>query len=105
MTILYRPAAVEDLRKAIEYFSLQLKNPKAATRLKTRVLHSVSYLKENPKLGMQLGEKLEGMETDIRFLVVDHQLVFYRISDKTVEIIRILDGRTDYLAKLFSDLS
>ena len=42
------------------------------------------------------------VETDLRFLVVAKQLVFYRVvEDDHVEVTRVLDGRQDYLALLF----
>lgn len=103
MIVQYRPAAVEDIRRTAEYLTKQLKNPTAAARLKKKILHSISHLKENPCLGRRLSDKLEGMQTEARFLVVESQLVFYEVNDATVEIIRVLDGRTDYLARLFSD--
>lgn len=101
MTIKYRPAAIADLRRTVDYLSLELKNPKAANRLKTKILRSISHLKTHPHLGGRLSEKAEGCETEIRFLVVESQLVFYKVKDSTVEIVRILDGRTDYLARVF----
>lgn len=104
MTIKYRPAAIADLRRTVDYLSLELKNPKAASRLKTKILHNISHLKKHPNLGGKLSEKVEGYETEMRFLVVESQLVFYKVEDSTVEIVRILDGRTDYLARIFSEI-
>lgn len=104
MKIQYRPAAIRDLRRTVDYLSLELKNPNADNRLKTRVLRNVSYLKEHPQLGRTLDDQVEGYETNIRFLVVEHQLVFYKVSGVTIEVIRILDGRTDYLANIFSEI-
>ena len=88
----------------MDYLSLELKNPKAANRLKTKILHNISHLKKYPNLGGKLSEKVEEYETEIRFLVVENQLVFYEVKDSTVEIVRILDGRTDYLARIFSEI-
>ena len=104
MTIKYRPAAIADLRRTVDYLSLELKNPKAANRLKTKILRSISHLKTHPHLGGRLSEKAEGCETEIRFLVVESQLVFYKVKGSTVEIVRILDGRTDYLMRVFSEI-
>lgn len=104
MIIRYRPAAVEDIRRTAEYLTAQLKNPSAAARLKKKLLHSISLLKEHPYLGRRLSEKLDGMQTEARFLVVESQLVFYEVDDAAIEVIRVLDGRTDYLARLFSDI-
>ena len=101
MKIQYRPAAIDDLRQMAEYLTTQLKNPTAAVRLKTKLLHSISNLKDYPNLGA----KLENTDVDIRYLIVEHQLVFYMVKERKIDIIRILDGRTDYLARLFSELN
>ncbi len=42
------------------------------------------------------------VDTDIRFLVVAKQIVFYRVvGNEYVEVTRVLDGRQDYMALLF----
>ena len=51
-------------------------------------------------MGTPLDSKYEGLETDIRFLVVSKHLIFYEVHDDVIEIVRILDGRTDYLTYL-----
>ena len=40
--------------------------------------------------------------TDYRYFIVAKQLVFYRVSEDAIHIVRILDSRTDYLTELFS---
>ncbi len=58
-------------------------------------------LKENPHMGMALGNKFDGLNTDIRFVTVSKQLIFYVPHEDYIEIVRVLDGRTDYLTHLF----
>ena len=101
MRIKYRPAAIKDVDRACDYLRNKLHNPSAAQNLTTKLLHSISLLKENPCMGVPLSSKPEALETDYRFLVVSKQLVFYQVADDVIEIVRILDGRTDYLARLF----
>lgn len=101
MKIKYRPAAIQDMDTACAYLRDQLHNPAAADVLISKILHSISLLKDNPYMGAPLAGTLEGLETDIRFLIVSKQLVFYQVGTEIIEIIRVMDGRTDYLAKLF----
>lgn len=101
MKIKYRPAALQDLELTCGYLRNKLHNPAAADSLSRKVLHSVSLLKDNPFMGTPLSSKYDGIEVEYRFLVVSKQLVFYLIEAEHIEIVRILDGRTDYLAKLF----
>lgn len=101
MTIVYRPDAIHDLQRSCDYIKHNLGNPSAAAALRMKVLRSISLLKETPLMGMALRSKFENLETDIRFLIVNHQLIFYEINGQTIFILRILDGRTDYLTQLF----
>lgn len=104
MRLKYRPAAIADIQRAADYIEKVLKNRSAAQRLKTKILQGASLLKENPQMGTLLSSKYDGLDTSIRFIVISKQLVFYEISDDVVEIIRVLDGRTDYLVHLFKTI-
>ena len=101
MKIQYRPAAIADLAATSEYIQTRLHNPSAAAKLRADVLHGISRLADTPEMGTLLRSKYEEIESDVRFLVIRKQMVFYEIHDQSVEVIRILDGRTDYLAQLF----
>ena len=65
------------------------------------LFRSISLLEENPMMGVSMGAKFE-IKTSIRFFIVAKHLVFYEISeDNMLSILRVLDGRQDYLAILF----
>ena len=101
MKLKYRPAAIVDIQDACGYIRDKLKNPRAANNLKSRILCAASLLKDSPYMGTPLNSKYDGIETNIRFLIVSKHLVFYEVHDEMIEIVRILDGRTDYLTHLF----
>ena len=92
MRVSYKRAAVKDMEATRNYIAGQLKNPKAAKKLMTALLKAISLLADNPYIA-----------TDVRYFVVSKQLIFYRVDGEndTVEILRVLDGRTDYLSVLF----
>ncbi len=100
MKIVYRPAAVEDIRKTSRYISEELKNPSAAESFTAKVLHGISLLKENPQMGQSLKSKFDDINTNYHYIIINKHLVFYEISSDTIEIVRVLDGRTDYLSHL-----
>lgn len=100
MKIVYRPAAIDDIRLTAAYIENELKNPQAAQRLKERILYSISLLKDNPNMGNMLSNKYDLTDCNYQYIIVNKQLVFYEINDDVIEIIRILDGRTDYLSHL-----
>lgn len=100
MKLRYTPAARSDLREIREYIGGMLNNPIAANRITAGILENCSHLKEQPRMGAELSEKT-GRETDLRYLICGKHIAFYRIEKDTVSVIRILDGRTNYLRVLF----
>lgn len=103
MKVQWRPAAIEDLQSTLKYIKYNLKNPSAAKTLRDRIFNSVALLTENPYMGASLKAKFE-LDDDInyRYIIVSKQIVFYEVLNNTIEIIRVLDGRTDYISVLFS---
>ena len=81
MKVRYKRTAIEDIQETEHYIR--------------------SVLGENPYMGTPLSSRFE-VETDLRYLLVSEQLIFYRVvEDQTVEVIRVLNGRQDYLSILF----
>ena len=95
-------SARADLRAMRDYIIHTLKNPSAAQRLTAKIVESCARLKDQPRMGAALSEKT-GRDTDLRYLVCGDQIAFYRVEEgkQTVSIIRILDGRTDYMRVIF----
>lgn len=102
MRLQYTPEARADLRAIQQYIGEELSNPAAAQRIITHILKNCALLKAQPHLGIRL-EKKTGRESDLYYLIVGKQLVFYRFDADAVSVIRILDGRTNYLQVLFHD--
>ena len=102
MTIRYTPEAVRDLQELRQYISKVLNNPKAATRISKGILDSCARLKQYPHLGMSLEAKI-GISTDLRYLICEKHIAFYRIDDNVISVARIIDGRQDYLRILFGN--
>ena len=101
MRIEYKRTALLDLQKTQDYIANTLKNKPAAQKLVSSVLHDVSLLAHNPRMGTTLNSRFD-VDSDLRFIVVSKQLVFYQIiDDDLISIVRILDGRRDYLSILF----
>ena len=103
MKIVYSPQAREDLREIKQYISEELANPTAAARITNKVIKDCSNLKSNPLLGAELKNKFD-VDTDMRYLISANYIAFYRIIDNDICVIRIRDGRTNYLQLLFRDL-
>ena len=101
MRIEYKRTALLDLQQTQNYIANVLKNKPAAHKLVSSVLHAVSLLSDNPMMGTALNSRYD-VDSHIWFLVVSKQFVFYQIFDNSlISIIRILDGRQDYMSILF----
>ena len=104
MNVKYRPSAIFDIESTAGYMGHELGNENAARKFRTRILQGISLLKKQPMMGMLLKERFDEIETEIRFFIIDKQIVFYEVNAaiEQIEVIRVLDSRTDYLALLFS---
>ena len=101
MRIEYKRTALLDLQQTQDYIANTLKNRPAAQKLVSSVLHNISLLAHNPRMGTALNSQFD-VDPDLRFIVLSKQLVFYQIvDDDLISIVRILDGRRDYLSTLF----
>ena len=103
MKVRYTPEALTDLQEISDYISNVLCHPQAAARIRKSILDSCSRLKDQPLLGPSVQERMGG-ETDLRFLVCEKHLAFYRMENGYVSIARIISGRQDYLRILFPEL-
>lgn len=102
MKIRYTPQARADLRSFSQYISVELCNPQAAKRVTDKIVKDCSNLKDNPFLGPELNNKLD-VDTDFRYLISSNYIIFYRINDDVISVIRICDARTNYINILFEN--
>ena len=101
MNIRYKKTALTDIQEIERYISDTLHNKSAAKKLTTRIVQAILLLEDNPWMGTPLNSRYD-VATDLRYLVVSGRLIFYRVlDDDYVEVIRVLDGRQDYMAILF----
>ena len=101
MKLRVTPAALDDLVEIKQYISETLFNPSAAKSTVQRIMDDYLRLQDTPYIGTNLSSKLN-VETSFRFLVSGNYLIFYDINDKTIEIHRILYGKSDYAQVLFN---
>ena len=95
--IRYSPVVQFDLEGIVNYVSDTLCAPQAAQKLLRKLRESIETLGEFPFSGKELKWK-----SGYRWTRVDNYMIFYTVeqNDKTVTIMRILYGASDYLVKL-----
>ena len=101
MKVRYKKTAIEDIQGTEEYIRSVLHNDSAAKKLTGHIVQAVPLLADNPRMGTPLSGRFD-VETDLRYLVVSDQLIFYRVMGEShVEVTRVLNGRQDYISILF----
>ncbi len=101
--IKYTPAAIDDLDEIFSYISKD--NITSAEHMLEMIDKDISNLARFPNMGSVLSDDdYLLIERGYRFIVVHPYIVFYKITDQTVLIYRILHGRRDYLRELFDSI-
>ena len=100
--LIVSPMARADMREIGDYISQKLRNPGAALRMIRRFREAMSPLREFPESGAPL--LAAGKQSaPYRYLVCGSYLLLYHPAGDAVHIDRVLYGRRDYMAILFSD--
>lgn len=102
MKLVYAKSALEDIQQVKQYIAKVLKNRKAADRIVAMISKNCKQLKDQPYSGASLEPRV-GEPTDLRYLVCENWIAFYRVREDVVQIVRVLDGRTDYWRILLSE--
>ena len=98
--VIYSQDALSDVEEIKAYITDVLSNPVSAQRTVERIVREADRLAENPEIGPKVSSRFV-INTEYRFFVVGKYLIIYLIGDESVRIIRVLDGRQDYLRILF----
>ena len=100
VSVKFSPEALKDLDGIYDYIANVLKSPDAADNTINKILDKTDLLSDNPEIGTQLF-----FENDLfscyRYMVSDNYLAFYRITNESVFVDRVIYGKRDYLKILF----
>ena len=100
MKLRFTPRAMNDLMAIRRFIRDEYGNPKAAKRITDRILAQCASLKQFPQSGMALSARF-GIDTDVRYLVCEGYMIFYRVEGEFVSVGAVIHGKTDYLHILF----
>jgi toxin ParE1/3/4 len=93
---LISPSASRDLNAIAEYFLTR--NVDAGEKLFQEFVKKCQYIAQFPNLG----KSYSYLRPSMRGLPLDGYIIFYRVVDDGVEIVRVVSGRQD-LESLFSE--
>ena len=96
MNFILAPSAISDLEEISDYFVEN--NVEAGERLFQKFSQRFQSLTRFPKLG----KLYPNLHPEIRGLLEQNYIIFYRISSESIEIVRIVDARRNLL-ELFKE--
>lgn len=102
--IKFSPEAITDLQQTKAYITEELCNEQAAVNTVANITRRIRMLADFPEIGAPLSSIID-FETDYRFLVCGNYTAFYRTENQTVNIVRVLYGRRNFMQILFGEPS
>ena len=96
--VVFLQPALDDLEEIALYIAKG--SNESALKKHDKVVSSADKLETFPKLGTLVPDK-KMSESGFRMLVIDKYLLFYKIYDGEINILRVLHGMRDY-PKLFN---
>ncbi|MFI3129280.1 MAG: type II toxin-antitoxin system RelE/ParE family toxin [Bacillota bacterium] len=88
----YTQIAKSDLKEILDYIKFELMNPKAAFDFASKVFDCVDMACENPNIYQMVDNDLITDER-VRRIVVDNYVVFFRIDNEILTVLRLLYAR------------
>ena len=98
--IKFSPEAIKDLQQIKAYITNELLSEQAANNTINKIMKNIRMLESFPNSAPALSE-IVSFETDYRYLVCGNYTAFYRVQSGTVNIVRVLYGRRDFMRILF----
>ena len=95
-SIEYSKEAKEDLIGIKQYIKYNLQEPETESKLISKIRMSIKSLKDNHEIFAIIDDDII-TKLEIRKLIVDNYIVFYRIKNDSIEIVRIMYGRRNWI--------
>ncbi len=95
----YSKESKEDLIRIKQYIKYNLQEPETANRLISKIKKSIKSLTSNPEIYTVIDDDII-RKLEIRKQIVDNYIVFYRIKNENIEIVRIMYGRRNWMILL-----
>ena len=92
----YSKESKQDLISIKQYIKYNLQEPKTAQKLILKIRNEINNLKHNPEIYPIIDDDLI-KKIEIRKLIVNNYIVFYRIKKENIQIVRIMYGRRNWI--------
>jgi len=95
-SIKYSEDAKQDLIEIKRYIKYNLKEPNTAEKNVSKIKETIKKLKDSADIYKIIDDDFI-KKLEIRKIMIDNYIIFYRIKDETVEIVRIMNQRRNWL--------
>ena len=92
----YSKESKQDLIGIKQYIKYNLQEPETAQKLISKIRNEINNLKYNPKICSIIDDDLI-KKLEIRKLIVDNYIIFYRVRNNNIEIVRVMYGRRNWI--------
>ena len=92
----YSLDAKQDLIEIKQYIKYNLQEPEIAQKLILKIRKEISTLKNNPEIYTIIDDDII-KKLEIRKLMIDNYIVFYRIKNNNIQSVRIMYGRRNWI--------
>ena len=92
----YSKEAREDLIEIKQYIKYNLQEPETAKKLISKIRSEIDELRNNPQIYAIIDYDFI-KRIEVRKLIVENYIVFYRIKNIDIQIIRIMYGRRNWI--------
>lgn len=92
----YSKESKQDLIGIKQYIKYNLQEPEIAQKLISKIRKEINSLKNNPEIYTIIDDDII-KKLEIRKLIVDNYIVFYRIKSNNIQIVRVMYGRRNWI--------
>lgn len=92
----YSKESKQDLIGIKQYIKYNLQEPEIAQKLISKIRKEIINLKNNPEIHAIIDDDII-KKLEIRKLIVDNYIVFYRILVNNIQIVRVMYGRRNWI--------
>jgi len=92
----YSKEARQDLIDIKKYIKYNLQEPETAEKLISKIRTEIDELSNNPQIYAIIDDDFIN-KFEIRKLIVDNYIVFYRVQNYNIQIVRIMYGRRNWI--------
>ena len=95
-SIEYSKESRQDLIEIKQYIKYNLQEPETAQKLISKIRKEINGLNNNPEIYSIIDDDII-KKLEIRKLIVDNYIVFYRIKRYSIQIVRIMYGKRNWI--------